>query len=90
MHVEFTVDIAGVGLDCVDRDEKPGADLLIRESVGDELEHLKFTFAERFDQLRLGELSFWGDGWLRLHDGECRQQTASVVRSDTASGGLVQ
>ena len=49
MHVEFPIDIAGVGLDCVQGEEKPGCDLWIGQPSGDELEYLKLAFAQRLD-----------------------------------------
>ena len=49
MHVELAVNIAGVGLDRVQGEEKPGSDLWIGQSCGDELEYLKFAFAQRLE-----------------------------------------
>ena len=56
MHIEFAVDIAGVGLDRVQRQEKPGGDFLIGQPFGDELEYLEFALAQRLNQVRFGGL----------------------------------
>ena len=50
MYIEFAIDIASVGLDRVQREEKPGSDLLIGKSFGNELEYLDLAFAQRLDQ----------------------------------------
>jgi hypothetical protein len=42
---EFAVDIAGVGLDRVQREEQPGRDLAIGQSLSDELKHFELAFA---------------------------------------------
>jgi hypothetical protein len=49
MYIELAVDIAGVDLDRVQREEKPGSNFLIGQPFGDELEYFKFTFAQRLD-----------------------------------------
>ena len=46
---ELGIDIAGVGLDRVQREEKPGSDFWIGQSFGDELEDTQFAFAQRLD-----------------------------------------
>lgn len=55
---QFAVDIAGVDFDRVQRQEKPGTDFLIGQSLGDELEHFKFPFTQWLDQFRCCEGSF--------------------------------
>ena len=52
MYAELAVDIAGVGFDRVQREEKPGRDLPIGQPFGDELEHFELAFAQGFDQGR--------------------------------------
>ena len=43
---EFAVDIAGVNLDCVQREVKPVSDFLIGQPLGDELEHFQFALTK--------------------------------------------
>jgi hypothetical protein len=57
---QFAVGIAAVGLDCVHREKKPGRDLSIAQSLGDELQYLNFPLAKGFNQFRLGVLG-WGE-----------------------------
>jgi len=49
---EFAVDITGVGLDCVQREKKPGSDLSIGQSFGDELEYFTLALAKRLNQVK--------------------------------------
>ena len=57
VHLELAVDIAGVGLDRVQREEEPGSDLGIGQPCGDEFEYLAFALGQRLDQLGLGDSS---------------------------------
>jgi hypothetical protein len=56
MDSEFAVDSAGVAFDCVHREVKPGSDLSIGQSFGDELEYFDFAFTQGFNQFRLVHL----------------------------------
>ena len=53
IDTEFAVDVAGVDLDRVQREEKPGSDLWIGQPFGDELEYLNFALAQRLDHYRV-------------------------------------
>ena len=44
VDTESAIDIAGVDLDRVQKEVKPGGDFLIGQPFGDELEHFKFSF----------------------------------------------
>ena len=68
--VEFAIDIAGVGLDRVQREEKPGSDFLIGQSFGDELQYFKFALAQRFNQIRFLSLRYRWTRGLRFSNGE--------------------
>ncbi len=57
MYVEFAIDVVGVALDGVQREEKPGSDLGIGQSFRDELQYFKFAFAQRLNQVRFESLS---------------------------------
>ncbi len=46
--------IAGVDLDRMQREIKPGSDLLIGKPFGDELEYFEFALAERLNQFGFG------------------------------------
>ncbi len=50
VSAEFTIDIAGVNLDRVQREVQPIGDFLIGQPLGDELEYFQFPFAERLQQ----------------------------------------
>src|SRR5215210_3837174 len=50
----FSVYIASVDLDRMQREIKPGSDFLIGQPFGDELEHFEFALAERLDQFGIG------------------------------------
>jgi len=52
VDTEFAVDITGVGLDCVQREKKPGSDLSIGQSFGDELEYFTLALAKRLNQVK--------------------------------------
>jgi hypothetical protein len=43
MYIEFAIDIAGVDLDRVQREEQPGSDFLIAQPFGDELEYFSLS-----------------------------------------------
>jgi hypothetical protein len=51
MYLELAIDVAGVGLDRVQRKNKPGRDLSIAQPLGNELEHFKLTLAQRLDRI---------------------------------------
>ena len=40
MHIELAIDIASMGLDRVQREEKPGSDFTIGQPFGNESEYL--------------------------------------------------
>ena len=58
VDTELAVDIVGMGLDRVQREEEPGSDLWIGQPFGDELQHFEFAFAQWLNQVRSGGLSF--------------------------------
>ena len=58
VDTELAVDIVGMGLDRVQREEEPGSDLWIGQPFGDELQHFEFAFAQWLYQVRSGGLSF--------------------------------
>jgi len=66
MHAELAIDVAGVGLDGVEREVEPGRDLGVGQPVGNECKHLSFAVAQRLDQIRFGGLRFGWGSLLRL------------------------
>ena len=50
VDAELAVDVAGVRLDRVQREEKPGSNFPTGQSLGDELQHFDFAFTQRFDE----------------------------------------
>ena len=40
VDTEFPIDVAGMGLDGVQRDKEPGGNLAVGQALGDELEYL--------------------------------------------------
>ena len=50
LHLEFVEDFPIVPFDCAQREEKPGANHAIRESLGNELEYFYFACTQRFDE----------------------------------------
>ena len=73
MHIEFAIDVAGVGLDRVQLEEEPESDLTVGTSVGDQVENLQFALAQELDQFRRrGCSGDTGDSNL-LRGTRCRQ-----------------
>lgn len=60
MHLQFAVDIVRVGLDRVEQDVKPGADLEVGQPLGYQQQDIKLAFAEWFDQPGLVDLQAGG------------------------------
>ena len=45
MHIEFAIDIASMGFDRVECEEKPGCDFTIGQPFGNELKYFWFAIA---------------------------------------------
>ena len=50
MDAKLAIDVAGMGLDCVQREEEPGGDLGIGQPFGDELQDLELALAQWLDE----------------------------------------
>lgn len=48
-----------MGLDRIERQIEPVADLPVGESLGNELEHLEFAFAQRLNLIQFGTFRLW-------------------------------
>jgi len=71
MYIEFAINIARVDLDRVQREVKPGSDLVIGQSLGEELEYFNFALAQRFNQFSFRNLRFRWTSLLLFGAGEC-------------------
>ena len=47
---KFAIDVAGVPLDCAERDDQSSGNFAIRIALSDEPEHLQLALTERFNQ----------------------------------------
>jgi len=54
VDTELAIDVAGVGLDRVQGEEKAGSNLGIGQPLSDEFQHLKLAFAQGLDQFDIG------------------------------------
>src|ERR671916_740978 len=71
--------IASVDLDRMQRDIKPGSDVLIGQPFGDELKHFEFARAEWLNQFGVGTPQQRRCSLLRFGNRECCQQPRSVL-----------
>src|SRR5262249_8763491 len=50
IDIELAVDVAGGDFHCADRKHQPPGNLTVGESLGNQPQHLSFTFTQRFDK----------------------------------------
>src|SRR5512134_51943 len=74
LHLQFVKDDPVVSFDRAQGEEKPLADLTVRESLGNEPQHFQLAFGERFDECAAS----WLAGSARKICSEMGQQPAYI------------